>query len=309
MFCWRLSVLKWIELSVKTEPEFVEPLSEILCRFGNKDLVIEQAIDDYNPDEDNSLPETDFVTLKTYFVLDQKVNPIVNQIDVAVTLVAQLGKVSCLTKRILDHDEWIESWKSHFQVLRIGKNIVIVPTWRQYLPGDDDIVVHLDPGMAFGTGHHPTTRMCIEMLEQVIKYGDSILDVGCGSAILSIIACKLGAKNGVALDTDHSAVMVGQSNLQNNCVIDSMKIVRGSIPSQYVQDDCFDVAVMNISMKATLNLLEHLVNGVRTGGVLIVSGILVQDIKLIKVQFEKLGVSVLDTFTDSDWAGILALKS
>ena len=299
--------MRWTELSVEAAPEFVEPLSEIFQRYGHGGVVIEQDAD-YNPDEGEAAPEPDWVVVKTYLPMDASTEDRRNQIDLGVRLVAHLGSVSSLRERVLEEQEWADAWKRHFHVLRVGTRVVIVPTWREYEPGESDVVVRLDPGMAFGTGHHPTTRMCLKLLEEVVRPGDSVLDVGCGSGILSIAAAKLGAGSGLALDIDTSAVEAAEANLHQNGVACTVRIAQGSLPDPDVLASTFDIVVANISGKVVSELADQLVAAARPGGCLIVSGILAKDHDSVARRLTEAGARTDLSRTDSDWASLVVLK-
>ena len=202
---------EWIELSIETPPEYVEPLSEIFYRYGEGGVAVEQP-GGFNPDEGEEPPVPDRVTVKTYIPKDPTTDRRRAQIDVGVRLVAHLAPVSELRERPVSEDDWRDNWKEFFHVLRVGRRVVICPTWRKHDPEPDDVIVHLDPGMAFGTGHHPTTRMCIEIIERIMPQGARVLDLGCGSAILSIAARKLGAERVVGFEID--PIAAGSRTLQ-----------------------------------------------------------------------------------------------
>ena len=299
--------MRWTELSVEAAPEFVEPLSEIFQRYGHGGVVIEQDAD-YNPDEGEAAPEPDWVVVKTYLPMDAGMEDRRNQIDLGVRLVAHLGSVSSLRERVLEEEEWANAWKRHFNVLRIGTRVVIVPTWREYEPGGSDVVVLLDPGMAFGTGHHPTTRMCLELLEEVLRPGDSVLDVGCGSGILSIAAAKLGAGSGLALDIDTSAVEAAEANLRQNGVSQSVRVAKGSLPCPAVGATTFDIVIANISGKAISDMAHQLVAATGPGGSLIVSGILAKDHDSVARRLTEAGARTDLSRIDSDWASLVVLR-
>ena len=153
---------------------------------------------------------TDWVTLKTYIPLNSAADGRRNRIDLGVRLVAHVSPVSPLQETVVEEEDWQHAWKEHFHVLRVGKRMVVSPTWREHKAKKSDIVVTLDPGMAFGTGHHPTTRMCLELLEKMVKPVMSVLDVGCGSGILSIAAAKLRARSVLGLEIDSVALGVAK---------------------------------------------------------------------------------------------------
>ena len=199
------------------------------------------------------------------------------RIDVAVRLVAALAPVSDLAERVLPEEQWRDAWKKHFKPLKIGRRVVVRPTWSADKPAEGEATIWLDPGMAFGTGHHPTTRMCIEQIERTMTPGARVLDVGCGSGILSIAAARLGASEVFGLDIDPAAVGVAEENGRKNGVESRLTFAAGSLPSPKAGPRSFDLTVANISAKVVSAIASGLVASLKPGGVLIASGVLVEN--------------------------------
>ncbi len=300
--------MEWVELSVDSSNEFVEPLSEIFYRYGTGGVVVE-AKSDYLPDEGEIYEEPDLVTIKTYLPLGATTNDDINHIDVGVRLSGQLGWVSSLRKRILDQDSWESAWKEHFHVLKIGEKIVIVPTWREYQAQDFEATVLLDPGMAFGTGHHPTTHMCLELLEDLLSPGNNVLDVGCGSGILSIASAKLGARSVYSLDIDALALKAAASNVSANNVQKIVTVINGSLPNNKVNPSSYDVVVSNISAKVVFEMVGELVASLKPGGYLIISGILTKDKSELTELLASKGVKISKIRDKGDWLAVSASKN
>ena len=299
-----MSDLKWLELSVSAPPEFVEPLSHIFYRYGHGGVALEQQ-GGFNPDEGETASETAWVTLKTYLPINESTDERRNLIDVGVRLVAHVGPVTELVARTVDEDEWQNSWKDHFHVLRVGRRLVVKPTWREYDPRPSDVVIVLDPGMAFGTGHHPTTRSCLEQLERLVAPGASVLDFGCGSGILSIAASKLGASSVLGVEADSSAVRVAKQNARENGVQHNVLVVEGTLPRPEARPGAFDVAVANISAKVVSEASTELVKAVKPGGVVIASGIIVDNKAVVERSMAAAGAALSDTFVDGDWVTLV----
>ena len=296
--------MKWLELSVSAPPEFVEPLSHIFYRYGHGGVALEQQ-GGFNPDEGETPSDTAWVTLKTYLPINESTEERRGRIDVGVRLVAHVGPVSELTARTVDEDEWQNSWKEHFHALRVGRRLVVKPSWRDYEPQADDVIVELDPGMAFGTGHHPTTRTCLEQLERVVTPGASVLDFGCGSGILSIAASKLGASSVLGIELDSPAVRVAKRNVRDNGAQHNVRVVEGTLPHPEARAAAFDVAVANISAKVVSESARELARVVRPGGVVIASGIIVGNKGVVERAMSAVGASLRETVTDGDWVTLV----
>src|ERR1700712_3435685 len=210
--------MTWLELSVDVEPEAVESVSELLAEYGyNAGVVVDQPIITGLDGPDYIFDTSRPVTVRTYLPLDERAEEVRQRVEQALWHFGQLRTVGPLKVRALEEEDWANAWKQHYTIQRIGARTVIVPSWLEYAPLPDDIVLRLDPGMAFGTGLHPTTQLCLAFLEQYVKPDMPVLDLGCGSGILAIAAARLGA-NVLALDTDAIAVTATRENIAYNDV-------------------------------------------------------------------------------------------
>ena len=297
---------KWIEVSIESPPEFVEPLSHIFLKYGHGGVAVEQVAE-YSPDEGEQPPIPEYVTLKTYIPRDPTAARRQSQIDLGVRLVAYMADLSPLKTRELDEEEWQNSWKEHFDVLHVGRRTVIKPTWRDYESTSDDVVIALDPGMAFGTGHHPTTRMCLELLEEHVAPGMTVLDLGCGSGILSIAAAKLGAARVAAMEIDSVAVAAAHENIRENGLNERVQVLEGTLPHPDVAPATFDLAVANISAKVVSELAVELLRAVRPKGTLIASGILLERKEEVEEVLASAGAVIRHTKVDGDWIALVAV--
>ncbi|MCI0887552.1 MAG: 50S ribosomal protein L11 methyltransferase [Chloroflexi bacterium] len=296
--------MKWLQLSVSTPQEFVEPLSQIFYRYGHGGVAVEQA-GSYNPDEGETLSPDQWVTVTTYLPINDSTNERRNQIDVGVRLVAHVSPIEGLQEREVEEQEWQDAWKVHFDVLHITDRIVIAPSWKEYSPRPHEAVVTLDPGMAFGTGHHPTTKMCLEQLDELVKPGMDVIDVGCGSGILSIAAARLGARHVFGIEIDSVAVNVAKQNIRDNGLEHTIRPVHGSLPHPDVRADAYDVAVANISAKIIIEISGELVRATKSGGKIVASGILAENKDGPIEALTDAGATLESTLVDGDWVTLV----
>ena len=295
----------WVELSIDTPPEYVEPLTQIFHRYGEGGVAVEHP-GGFNPDEGETPTAPERVTVKAYLPVDATTDHRRAQIDVGVRLVAHLAPVSQLRQRLVTEAEWRHAWKDFFHVLSVGGRIVVCPTWREHVAEPSEVVIHLDPGMAFGTGHHPTTRMCLEIIEQTLTPGDRVLDFGSGSGILSIAAVKLGAESALGLEIDPIAVKAGRANIDLNGLQGAVEIVQGTLPSPSAAAQSFDLVVANVSARVIIDLTAHLVECVAPGGTLLASGIIEKHLPDVLAALQASGATIEDQFVDGDWVALLA---
>ena len=223
----------WQELSIQVPQEYVEPISYLFSRYGHG-LSAERV-------------GNDLVLLRTYLTNTSKQR--MARIEVGVNLVRVLQPMGELEVKRLDEADWESAWKSHFTLLKIGSRLVIKPSWIAYQAGQDEVVIELDPGMAFGTGYHPTTRMCLEALEGLVQPEMDVLDLGTGSGILAIAAARLGAASILTLDVDPTAVTTARKNFRASGLAKVVRLARGSLPHHLAPDGRFDLAMANISAK------------------------------------------------------------
>ena len=297
--------LTWIELSVDSPREFVEPLSSVFLKYGHGGVAVEDIIIDGEGNKNKSKKN---VRIITYLPKDETLESRINQIDVAVKLMSGLGDVSHLVQSEVDGDYWVEAWKEHFTTLHIGSNLVVHPTWREYIPKLGETIIKLDPGMAFGTGHHPTTEMCMILLEKLVCQDTKVLDIGCGSAVLSITASKLGAETVLGLDIDSVAVRVGKENVFDNKVDDSVSIQHGTLPLSNSSVVMYDVVVANISDTVILDLSSEIHKVIINGGHLIVSGLLLERYERVQSRLMSKGFEVNEMLVDGDWVALHLCK-
>lgn len=267
---------QWLELSTLVEPEAVESVSAAFAEHG-QGVAIEQVVESSRDGDVVNLPADAPVLVKTYLPLaDPSLAERREQLEKAIWALGKLRQVGTLQVRALRESDWANAWKEHFFVHRVGQRTVIVPSWRQadYLPRPEDVVLLLDPGMAFGTGLHPTTRLCLQAVEELVTAETSVLDVGAGSGILSIAAARLGAPRVLAVEIEPVAARVCEENVARNGVAQTVEVRAGRLDGSDNQQ--FDVILANITIATLLALHPLLAAHLKPGGVAVLSGVLAE---------------------------------
>ena len=220
-----------------------------------------------------------------------------------------LRPIGELTTRVVHEADWAEAWKAHFPVLRVGRRLVIKPTWRRHRPAADDVVLALDPGMAFGTGLHPTTRLCLAALEGLADGGAladaRVVDVGCGSGILAIAAAKLGATSVLGVDTDPIAIEATIANAGRNRLAGRISARNGSLPSGEAP---FDVVLANLIASVLITLAPLLRDETRPGGSLLASGIFLDREGEVRDAFAAASLDVTARTVEGEWVALEAVR-
>lgn len=300
---------KWLKIELLTPPELADALTNFITEIGAGGVVQEEpesplTNDIYGP----SAHELLVAYLPHDVRLQNRIASLQTYIDSLATLFPALEKVSFTQEAIADPD-WAEQWKKYFKPLRVSKNIVIKPTWERYTPLGHDIVIEIDPGMAFGTGQHPSTRMCLEATEDILlkdraKEKWTVLDVGTGTGLLGIACAKLGAQKVVCVDIDKKATEIARENVINNQVEDRVVILNRDVTTIHEQ---FDLIVANLTAKLLLRLRDHLSSILVHGGYLVISGIIDQNMDDIREHFISDIFSIRHTITEKEW-GCFVLK-
>ncbi len=297
--------MRWLQLSIQAPPEYAEPLIHLFNMHGEGSASVEGG-GGYNPDEGEKPDPEAWVTIKGWLPIDATTQSRKTAIDVGVRLVRHLVELPEIEERKVSEDEWRNQ---KFEPIKVGNNLVILPRSADYDREPNDIVVELEPGLAFGTGHHPTTLMCLEEIEKVVKPGDQFLDVGCGSGVLSIAALALGAEHAVGLDIEDDAVTSSLANLEAASYAYQSTILSGSIPHPQVPDRQFDVVSANIAANVLIALAEPLIATVTDDGVIVTSGVLESRLSDVIEAFETVGGEVESSRQIEDWTAALITRA
>lgn len=309
--------MKWIEVQVKTTTEAVETVTNILYEAGAEGLVIEDPKDItlFNTDNgewdyvDPSLMESDFegAIVKGYFEesedLIDKIELIKQNIEKIPSYNLDKGLGEVTTSEIEEKD-WSETWRKYYKPKKIGEKVVIKPTWEPYEKADNEVIIELDPGMAFGTGTHETTMMCVRQLEKYVHKFDTVFDVGCGTGILAIAAAKLGAVNTIAIDLDEDSVRIARQNVKKNGVANTVQVKHGNLLD--VVDGRANVVVANIIADVIKILAKDIKQFMEEDGVFISSGIILDKVNEVRESLEENGLKVIDEIKMGEWACIVS---
>lgn len=303
--------MEWSEVSITVNREAVEAVTSFIHDMGVNVSIYDPAdVKDLKSESDwvivdDSLISSDIenVIIKAYFLskdVKEKIIVIKNQL-IVISKYIDVGKYK-ISICSVNQEDWENEWKKYYKPIKVGERVVIKPSWEYYKSSEHDIVVELDPGMAFGTGTHESTRMCIKLLEKFIKCGDSVFDVGCGSGILSICASKLGALEIVAVDVDPIAISSTITNTSINN-ISNIEVLEGTID---VIDKAkkADIIIANIVADVIINIAESVKDYLLKDGIFICSGIVKDRLFEVNQCFSKKEFEVLSVATEGEWVAI-----
>jgi len=311
--------MKWSEICIHTTNEAIEPISNILHEAGASGVVIEDP-EDLIKERENKFGEiyqlnpqdypVEGVLVKAYLpinsFLGETVDAIKESINSLLVYNFDLG-ANVVTISEVHEEEWATAWKKYYNPVKISERFTIVPTWENYEPvSTDELIIELDPGMAFGTGTHPTTVMSLQAIEKKVQPGDTVVDVGTGSGVLSIGAAQLGAKEVRAMDLDEVAVESARLNIKLNKVQDVVTVSQNNLLDNV--EGPVDVVVANILAEIIVRFVEDAARILKPGGFFITSGIINKKKEDVKQALTDAGFLIQETTLMEDWVAIIAQK-
>lgn len=309
--------MNWNEISVSTTTLAVEIISNIFIESGSKGVMIEDPSDfhlqgqdplawDYMEKEVFDFGHED-VRVIGYFSSEEDINEKISEIEKRLDYVKSLdldtGSLEIFKKEV-KQENWENEWKKYFNVQKVSNSIVIKPSWEEYTAKGGEKIIDIDPGMAFGTGTHETTRMCINAIEKYMKKGDSLIDIGCGSGILSIAAAHLGAEKVIAVDLDKLAVKVSKENVDLNGFSNIIDVRYGDLTD--VIEEKADVIVANIIADIIAKLSENIADFMKEGAYFISSGIINDKKDFVITKLKENNFDIIEENNDGEWNCIVS---
>jgi ribosomal protein L11 methyltransferase len=308
----------WVEVSLTVNGELAEAVSEVFGRFAPNGVVSEQSVE-FTDEEDEGTPVGP-VTVRAYLPTDEHLAENRFKLEEALFYLGMIEPLPAPEYKHIADQNWMEKWKSRYQPISVGKYLEIMPSWTEPQIDPLRIPVKINPGMAFGTGFHPSTQLVLELLEETLRdfrvrkgHGElNVIDIGCGSGILSIAALKLGASHALGVDIENDAIANSQENAQTNGVVDRFTIAMGSVKD--VKDGKFPfssalVVLANILAPTIIRLFDDGLGDLATSdGVLILSGILVEQADRVVDAASKHGFTLADKRLSGDWVALVVRR-
>lgn len=311
--------MDWTEISIKTSQEGADIAAQAFYEVGITGLVIE------DPDELSQLSKEEFfwdyidesmvgtsdgtVVIKAYLSSDSSLGEKLSLIKDKINwlknrdLGVDLGSLDIELASVREED-WSNTWKKYYKPMKVSDRIVIKPSWETYNKKKGQVILTLDPGMAFGTGTHETTMLCMQAIDQYIRPDHSLIDIGCGTGVLSIGALLLGAKAATTIDLDGNAVEIARKNAQINKVLGRMTLVHGNLLDEI--EGSYDIVVANIIADVIIELSQYVTNYIKAGGLFISSGIIHERLDEVIEQIESVGLIIEKVAKMGEWAMVVS---
>lgn len=289
--------MRWVEISIDATQASTDAVSNILIEEGCGGSVLGPTL---------ASASAQSTGVAGYLPVDDRLETRLSNIRERINDLPGLGlplESDEVTITWVQDEKWATAWKKHFKPVRVGR-IVVKPTWEEFVSLPGDVIIDIDPGMAFGTGYHPTTQLCLHALQERVKGGEVVLDVGTGSGVLAIAAVKLGAERVVGLDVDTVAVEVAQENVEQAGLGKTLRIERADSPLAF--DGQADLVVANILAQVLIDMAGQLHEKVKPDGILIASGIILERAGEVKTAFEAIGLQTIEEKHDGDWVALVS---
>lgn len=305
--------MNWLEVSLVVNGELAEAVADVLARFAYSGVMMEQGVK-YNDEEDAGTP-TGPITVRAYLEMDDQIEEKRQKLEESLYYLGMIQPLPAATYKQVADQNWMEAWKQHYKPILIGKRLVIVPAWMES-PDPNRVAIKIDPGMAFGTGTHPTTQLCLELMEPFFDHGpstidnhpSSVIDVGCGSGILSIAALKLGAEQALGVDIDAGSVKNARENADMNKVGDEFILGMGSVDEIRNGQFAFGKAPLvlaNILAPVIVRLFDAgLADLIEANGAIILSGILQEQEERVVEAAQAQGLQMIERRQIGDWVAL-----
>lgn len=304
--------MRWLELTVRAHAEAVESVSELLNRYTTGGVAIEEPIELIDEGQEYRVLAGQPVFVHAYVPLDGGEEQARQRVAEGLWHLSSLGPqyVGELETRVVNEEDWANAWKDYYHVTHIGERLVIRPSWREYTPKANEVVLELDPGMAFGTGLHPTTRMCLEQVERHARPGMRVLDVGTGSGILALAAAKLGAASVYCIDNSSVAVESAIANAAANGLGERIEVTLGTLDEAEAARMAgrFDLVLANIIARVIGAIAPQLAQVLARGGQLVASGIIEERRHEAEGPLLAAGLKLLEQQMIDDWVTLVLSK-
>ncbi|MFN3742786.1 MAG: 50S ribosomal protein L11 methyltransferase [Anaerolineales bacterium] len=301
--------MPWLEISLSVDGELAEAVAEVLARFAPSGVVMEQSVT-FNDAEDEGTPIGP-VTVKAYLVVDDSLEKRREQLERALYFLGRIRPLPQPRYQMIQDQNWMEAWKAHYQPIEVGQRFLILPAWLE-MPATERLPIRIEPGMAFGTGTHPSTQLCLELMETLSPFPQQVIDIGCGSGILSIASVRLGAQQVLGVDIDATALENAQRNAILNQAGSTIVFGQGSVREIAAKKFLLPEAPLvlaNILAPVLLRLLDDgLYQIVAPGGTLIVSGILQDQETEIIQRYTAEGLTVTGRKQKGEWVALALLR-
>jgi len=299
--------LGWLEVSVICNGELAEAVAEVMARFAENGVVIESITEfDQNAYEQ---VETDNVRVLCYLAKDENVEQKSLQLQESLWHLSQISPIAAPQLQTIQDEDWMASWKKNYQPVKVGRNWLILPAWIEADPQETRQIIRIDPAMAFGTGTHPSTQLCLMAIEDYLEAGKDVIDIGCGSGILAIAALKLGSSYALAVDTDDLAVEATKKNAIINEIHANLDSHRGSLDDILHGDYAIQQASLvlaNILAPVLIQLLkEGLAQTIAPGGKLVMAGILDTQAESVIQASKTAGSNLIKQYQQDDWVALV----